>query len=116
MSRAHLSAEIPADATPEERAAIVAEAYRTMLSTASADPDIRLRMILGEASRLYDELARWIRTEIEKDEAKATGIAAFSDRLVRRNQTLIWLMSGANAPSDVMLTQARLLGKAFSDG
>lgn len=50
----------------------------TALGTVSADPEMRLRMILGEAYQKYADLIRWIGAELEKDERKAPGLEALA--------------------------------------
>ena len=70
----HVTADIPADAPPQQRSDARAEAIKMVLIHASSDPGTRLLMILGDAYQRYLDLARWIAQEIEKDEAKAPGL------------------------------------------
>jgi hypothetical protein len=78
MSRTKITADIPADATKERRTAIVAGAYQAALSIASSDPEVRLRMILGEAYQRYSEVFVWMAREIAKDEERAPGLIALA--------------------------------------
>lgn len=115
MSRTHIRAEIPEDATPAEKREIIAGAYKAALSMASEDVDIRLRMILGEANERYEELARWIWQQIEAGETKAPGLVAFAEKISAGKQALAWLMRGRGAPDGVLLTEARLLERAVAE-
>jgi hypothetical protein len=113
MASTKITADIPAEATPEQRIAIVAGAYQAALSMASSDADIRLRMILGEANQKYEELARWVWEQVEKDEAKAPGLTALLEQLVITGAHNEWMRRGGRLPEGVTLT--RLMEKAIPE-
>lgn len=80
MTDLHVVAEIPVDASLEEKKRRRGEAIAAALSAASGSPDFRLRMILGEGYQRLQGVMRWIADEIAKDEAKAPGLTALADQ------------------------------------
>lgn len=80
MADIHIKAEIPPEASGEKVMAIRAGAYQQGLSIASASPDFRLRMIMGEAYQKYLEIAMWAAEQIGKDEPKAPGLIALAEQ------------------------------------
>lgn len=67
MGGYHMRAEFPEDATRQEKKEIVATAYEHAFEHARTDPEMRLRMIMGEAYRKYAEAIRYIQTELAKE-------------------------------------------------
>jgi len=111
VSDIHISADIPAGASPEEKTEIRAGAYREGLILASGSSDMRLRMILGEAYQKYLELARWIADEFIKDDPKAPGLLMLAGQMAARPGSI-----GAglpeHVPETVITTQEWLLHEA----
>jgi len=112
VSDIHVSVDIPAGSSDEEKTALRAGAYREGLSLASASSDMRLRMILGEAYQKYLELARWIAGELIKDEEKAPGLLMLAGQMAARPGSI-----GAglpqHVPETVITTQEWLLHEAI---
>ncbi len=85
MSRVHLEADIPADLPEAERVERFATVIDAGLKTVAADPEMRLQMILGEFASEYRELCRRLAMELRKDEAKAPGLRALSEKTAFEN-------------------------------
>lgn len=110
MSDYHLSVEVPGDATPDERKALIASAYRQALSDASGSARMRLQMILGEAYRKFVDVATWIAEEIRKDEAGAPNLIALANA-VAATDAITQLFAGT-VPIEVVEAQDILLAEA----
>jgi hypothetical protein len=78
MSDFHLSADLPAN--PEERTAVMAKGFEMALTHAATDPELRLRMILGEACCKLNDVVSWLRLELEKEKAEVREMARKFDR------------------------------------
>jgi hypothetical protein len=76
-----LTADIPADATKEQKRDIVAAAVDFGLRHASASADFRLALILGEAWARFHHLVCWTAYQIAEDETKAPGLRAYAERI-----------------------------------
>ncbi len=108
MSDIHLAAEYPEGATPEQKKDVRAAAFQHALLMASSDPEIRLRMILGEAYQRYMAVVRWIVDEIGKDEAKACGLRKVAERFAI-DPSLLEMKRPAGLTPSAIVTQRRLL-------
>lgn len=78
MSRINISVDL-VGTEGDERKKRLATAVQAGLNIAGTDPEIRLRMILGEALQRYKRLVEWLCDEIVKDETKAPGLTELAE-------------------------------------
>jgi hypothetical protein len=104
MTGIKIKAQVPEDATREEKRDIIAGAYQTGLTMAAGDPEIRLRMIMGEAYGRLVSLLEWVDGEIRKDNEKVPGLIEHARRAANGG----YLLMGA-APNSPQAVQQRLL-------
>src|SRR5215472_4433929 len=76
MSHFHLSAELPGgDENREKRVEIMAEGLKTALTYGATNPEIRLRMLMGEAFAKWTDLLKWFREELSKESPEVQELA-----------------------------------------
>jgi|SRR5215472_3060326 len=76
MSHFHLSAELPGgDENHEERVKIMAEGFEKALIYGATNPDIRLRMLMGEANARWLALLHWLKGELARESPEVRELA-----------------------------------------
>ncbi len=100
MSDFHLRADdLPEDRG--ERVKVMAKGFETALAHAQADPEMRLRMILGEAYAKIAATVEWLRLEILKEPVPVRDVA---DKFCCDPELLLRRVDG-----DIGATQLKLL-------
>jgi hypothetical protein len=77
MSQFHLSAELPGgDENRDERVKVMAEGFKTALHHGATDPEIRLRMLMGEAYAKWHDFMTWFKGELDREPPEVREMAA----------------------------------------
>ncbi len=99
-----LKADLPED--PDKRGEVIADAFKIALLHAQSDPEMRLRMILGEAYSRMNAVIDWLSGELAKESVKLHDMAAKFDRQPE-------LLTRKIGESDVASAQQKLLALAL---